>query len=95
MRTQEAGVMSSIPTGVTIKILLAREATGNHLMNSTSLEKLRALSLVLLRSKSSMLNTIGEEGNGKPPHEFNFPRKTQSLSLAPATLEIEYATQFA
>ena len=23
-------------------------------------------------------NAIGEEGNGKPPHEFHFPRKTQS-----------------
>ena len=27
-------------------------------------------------------NAIGEEGNGKPPHKFHFPRKkTQSLCL--------------
>ena len=31
---------------------------GNHLMNSTSLEKLRAPSLVLLRSSSSMQRSI-------------------------------------
>ena len=38
-------------------------------------------------------NATGEECNGKPPHEFHFPIETQSLSLAAATLEIEYATQ--
>ena len=42
-----------------------------------------------------MLNTIGKEGNGKPSHEFHFPRKKlRVLSLVSATLEIEYATQF-
>ena len=45
-------------------------------MNSTSLEKLRALSLVSATLEIEyMLNTIGEEDNGKPPHEFHFPRK--------------------
>ena len=39
-------------------------------------------------------NGIGEEGNGKPSHEFHFPRnKLRALSLVSATLEIEYATQ--
>ena len=26
-------------------------------------------------------NIIGEEGNGKPSHEFHFPRKTQSPAM--------------
>ena len=38
-------------------------------------------------------NAIGEEGNGKPPHEFHHPRKLRALYLLSATLEIEYATQ--
>ena len=39
-------------------------------------------------------NAIGEEGNGKPPHDFHFPRKKlRALSLVSATLEIEYAMQ--
>ena len=41
-----------------------------------------------------MLNTISKEGNGKPPHEFHFPRQNSEPSLVSATLEIEYATQF-
>ena len=39
MRTHNTGVVSSIPPCVTFKTSLARKATGNHLMNSTSLEK--------------------------------------------------------
>ena len=39
MRTHNAGVFSEIPPCVTFLAQLAREATGNHLMNSTSLEK--------------------------------------------------------
>ena len=46
MWTHNKGVVSSIPPCVTFKTPLAKKATGNHLMNSTSLEKLRALSLV-------------------------------------------------
>ena len=39
--------------------------------------------------------TIGEAGNGKPPHKVEFPRKnSRALSLFSATLEIEYGTQF-
>ena len=46
MRTHNTGVVSSIPPCVTFKTPLVRKATGNHLMKSISLEKLRALSLV-------------------------------------------------
>ena len=38
--------MGSNPTLVTIKTELARKATGNHLMKSTSLKELATLSLV-------------------------------------------------
>ena len=55
-------------------------------MNSTSLEKLRSLSLVstTLEIEYAMdfyENTIGEEGNGKPPHEVQFLRKKSEPSL--------------
>ena len=46
MRTLNTGVVSPIPPCVIFKMPLARKATGNHLMNSTFLEKLRAASLV-------------------------------------------------
>ena len=46
MRTHNTGVVSSIPPFVTFKVPLVRMATGNHLMKSTSLDRLRALSLV-------------------------------------------------
>ena len=37
-------------------------------------------------------DTTGEEGNWKLPHEIHFAReKLRALSLASATLEIEYA----
>ena len=39
MRTYNTGVVSSIPLCVTFKTPLVRKATGNHLMNSTFLEK--------------------------------------------------------
>ena len=42
MRTHNTGVVSSDPTRVTIKIPWVRQATGNHLMNCTSLEKTRS-----------------------------------------------------
>ena len=45
MRTQNTGVVSSIPPCVTSK------------------------------------NAIGKEGNGKPPHEFHFPRKNSEPCL--------------
>ena len=39
-------------------------------------------------------DAIGEEGNGKPPHEFHYPKKLRAMpSLVSATFEIEYATQ--
>ena len=39
-------------------------------------------------------NTIGEEGNGKAPHEIQFASKElRALSMASAKLEIEYAVQ--
>ena len=28
-----------------------------------------------------MLNTIGEEGNGKPPHKTHFPRESSEPGL--------------
>ena len=46
MRTHNTGVVSSILPCVTLKTPSVRKATGNHLVNSISLEKLRALSLV-------------------------------------------------
>ena len=39
MRTHNTGVVSSIPPSVTFKMSLVRKATGNHFMNSISLEK--------------------------------------------------------
>ena len=39
MRTRNTAVVGSIPPCVTFKIPLVRKATGNRLMNSTSLEK--------------------------------------------------------
>ena len=39
MRTQNTGVVSSIPPCVTSKTPWARKVTGNHLVNATSLEK--------------------------------------------------------
>ena len=46
MQTHNIEVVSSIPQCVTFKTPLVRKATGNYLIHSTSLEKLRALSLV-------------------------------------------------
>ena len=46
LRIHNTGVVSSNPAPATIKAPLVRKATGNHLMNSTSLENLRTLSLV-------------------------------------------------
>ena len=39
MRTHNTGNVSSIPPCVKMKMLLVRKATGNQLMNLTSLEK--------------------------------------------------------
>ena len=44
MRTHNTGFVSSIPPCVPFKTPLVRKAKGNHIMNSTSLGKLRALS---------------------------------------------------
>ena len=64
------GLVSSNPARVTVKTQLLRKATGNHLMNCTSLGKDSEHCLwSLLHSKSSMLNAIDEEGKGKPPHQ--------------------------
>ena len=38
------------------------------------------------------INAIGEEGNGRPLHEFHFPRKYSESHYA--TLEIGHVTQF-
>ena len=46
MWTHKTGVVSSIPPYITFKTPLVRKVTGSHLTNSTSLEKLRALSVV-------------------------------------------------
>ena len=46
MWTDNTAVVSSIHPCVTIKAPLVRKATGNHLIKSTSLEKLRVLSLI-------------------------------------------------
>ena len=51
----ELGVVSCNPVRVTMKTPMARKATGNHLMKSTSLYKTGKTFLwFLLRSKSSM-----------------------------------------
>ena len=39
MRTHNTEVVSSIPPCATLKMPLVRKTTGNHLVNSTSLEK--------------------------------------------------------
>ena len=39
MQTHNTGVVSSIPSCVTIKTQLSRKAKGSHLIESTSLEK--------------------------------------------------------
>ena len=46
VRSHNAGVIISNPARVTIKAPLSRTATGNHLVKFTSVQKLRALSLV-------------------------------------------------
>ena len=46
MRTLNAGGVSSNPAPVTMKIPLAKKAMEDHLIVFTSLEKVRALSLV-------------------------------------------------
>ena len=43
MRTHNTALVSSIPPCVTFKTPLVRKAMGNHLMNSTSLEKTQSL----------------------------------------------------
>ena len=54
------GVVSSNPALVTIKTPLVREATGNHLMNPTSLgKKPRALSLVSAKLKIELALRMG------------------------------------
>ena len=73
VRIHITGVVSSNPISVTMKAPLVRKVTGNHLIESTSQEKnLEPYLWFLLHSKSSMLNTIVEEGNGKPPHRIHF-----------------------
>ena len=42
MWTQNIGVVSSIPSCVTFKTPLVKKAMGDHLMNSTSLEKIQS-----------------------------------------------------
>ena len=42
MWTQNTGVVSSIPSCVTFKTPLVKKAMGDHLMNSTSLEKIQS-----------------------------------------------------
>ena len=39
LRTHSAEVVSSNPARIAVKMSLVRKATGEHLMNSTSLEK--------------------------------------------------------
>ena len=60
------------------KNTIGEEATGNHFINSTFLES-SELSLVSasLENEYAMEvyhSTIGEEGNGKPPPKFHFPK---------------------
>ena len=96
MRTQNAGFVSSNCACVTFKAPLVRRATGNHLIKSNSLEGTYSpISLLLLRSKSRMLNAIAEENNRKPPHKIHFPRKNSEPYLwLLASFDIELATQF-
>ena len=87
MRTHNTWVVSSIPPSVTFKTpLVVRKATGNHIMNSTYLEKLRALSLVSAKLEIEYAlefyeNTIGAECNREPPHKIHFPRKSSEPCL--------------
>ena len=54
VRTYIAGVVSSNPVRVAINAPLVRKATGNYLINSTSLKNSKPFLYFLLSSKSSM-----------------------------------------
>ena len=71
--THNTAFVSSNLARVAMETPFVRKATGNHLIKKlliTSLNKsLEPCLWFLLCSKSSMLNTIYEESNGKPPHK--------------------------
>ena len=79
MQTHNTEVVSSFPPCVAFKTPLVRKATGNHLMNSTSLEKSSEPCLwFLLSSKSSMRrSSLVKAGVGK----LFRTRESQILSL--------------
>ena len=84
MRTHNKWVVSSSPACVPIKTSLVRKATGNHLINSTSLEE--------TQSRHS-----SQKEHYQRVNEQNFLTKTRVLEKTPSLLfvklRIEFATQ--
>ena len=66
MRTHNTEVVSSIPPCVTFKTPLVRKASGNHLMNSTSLENTQSAISGFCYARNRVCNAvlflINEEG---------------------------------
>ena len=62
MRTHKTGVVSSNPTRVTIKAPLMRKATGNHLIESTFLEKTQTQKLNQVQELKFLGSTVQSEG---------------------------------
>ena len=61
MRTHNTGVVSSIPPCVTFKTPLVRKATGNHLMNSTSLGKTQNPVSGFCYARNRVCNAVNNE----------------------------------
>ena len=76
------------PALVITKTPLVKKATGNHLKLCPPRINVAPCLWSPLTLESSMLNSIDEEGNGKPPHKIYLPRKDSKPCLwSPLTLE--------
>ena len=91
MRTQNTGFVNSIPPCVAMKVPLVRKAKGNHLMNSTSLENLKALSLVSATLDIEYVTSLVRKATGNHLMNSTSLENLKALSLVSATLDIEYA----
>ena len=88
VRNHNTGVVSSNPARHNKAQLMGR-ATGNHLIKSTSLEKLRAQSLVSVTLEIECAMQIA----GNHLMKFISLEKLRAQSQVSATLEIECTTQ--